>query len=45
MSGWGIATEIAIRVLLVGSVGVFAWFLVEVARLARGWDNDEGGDA
>lgn len=33
--GWSIATEVAIWVLIGGSVIVFGWFLAEVVRLAR----------
>lgn len=35
MSGWALATELAIWTLILGSVAVFGWFLAEVARLAR----------
>lgn len=35
MSPWGVATVIAIWILLIGSVGVFVWFLAEVIRMAR----------
>lgn len=35
MSGWAIATHVAIWILIGGSLAVFAWFLVEVRRLAR----------
>jgi hypothetical protein len=34
MSGWAWATHVAIGVLITGSVGVFAWFLLEVLRIA-----------
>lgn len=34
MSGWALATDLAIWTLIVGSVVVFGWFLIEVARLA-----------
>lgn len=35
MNGWAWATEIAIWTLIVGSLVVFGWFLIEVIRLAR----------
>lgn len=35
MSGWALATDVAIGVLIGGSIGVFLWFLTEVVRLAR----------
>lgn len=35
MSGWALATDIAIWTLILGSLAVFGWFLTEVARLAR----------
>ncbi|MBW3553527.1 MAG: hypothetical protein KY466_08455 [Gemmatimonadetes bacterium] len=35
MSGWALATEVAIWTLILGSAAVFGWFLAEVARLAR----------
>ena len=35
MSGWSLATSVAIWTLILGSVSVFAWFLAEVVRLAR----------
>ena len=34
MSGWALATDLAIWILIVGSVVVFGWFLLEVARMA-----------
>jgi hypothetical protein len=35
VSVWAAATEVAIWTLILGSLAVFGWFLVEVARLAR----------
>lgn len=35
MSGWQLATDVAVWILIAGSIGVFAWFLVEVVRLGR----------
>ncbi len=35
MNAWELWTRIAIAVLELGSIAVFAWFLVEVVRLAR----------
>lgn len=35
MSGWALATHVAVWVLIVGSLAVFGWFLAEVVRLAR----------
>ena len=35
MSPWAAATDLAIWTLILGAPAVFAWFLVEVARLAR----------
>jgi hypothetical protein len=35
MNLWTLATDVAIWVLIAGSLGVFAWFLVEVVRLVR----------
>lgn len=35
MISWALATELAIWTLIAGSLAVFAWFLVEVARLIR----------
>jgi hypothetical protein len=32
---WTLATELAIWTLIVGSLTVFAWFLLEVIRLAQ----------
>ena len=36
MSGWELGTRIAIVVLLVGSVAVFAWFIGDALRLFEG---------
>lgn len=41
MSGWGIATVVAIWTLLIGSVAVFVWFLSEVVRVARRGHRDQ----
>jgi hypothetical protein len=38
MSGWAVATWVAILVLVLGSLAVFAWFLRDLRRLARGGD-------
>jgi hypothetical protein len=35
MTTWELYTWIAIVVLVVGSVGIFVWFLVDVRRLLR----------
>jgi phage protein U len=35
MNLWALATDIAIWILIAGSLGIFGWFLVEVIRLAR----------
>lgn len=35
MSGWELGTWLAIGVLLVGSVAVFAWFAGDALRLLR----------
>jgi hypothetical protein len=35
MNPWALATEVAIWTLILGSLGIFGWFLVEVVRLAR----------
>lgn len=35
MSVWALATDLAIVVLIAGSLAVFAWFLTEVVRLVR----------
>jgi hypothetical protein len=35
MNLWALATDVAIWILIAGSLGVFGWFLVEVVRLAR----------
>jgi hypothetical protein len=32
---WALATELAIWTLIVGSLAVFAWFLLEVVRLVK----------
>jgi hypothetical protein len=32
---WTLATELAIWTLIVGSLAVFAWFLLEVVRLVK----------
>lgn len=50
MSGWAVATGLAVWILILGSVAVFGWFLAEVARLARRRkrpppDQPDGGDA
>lgn len=37
MNGWALATTVAISILIVGSVTVFAWFLLEVFRIAARW--------
>lgn len=48
MSGWALATDLAIWTLILGSVAVFGWFLAEVARLAgrsgRPPPDDDGGE-
>jgi hypothetical protein len=47
MSIWAVATEMAIWTLIGGSLAVFAWFLVEVIRLAKadtGAGSAEDGD-
>ena len=35
MSIWAWATHAAIWTLIIGSVAVFGWFLVEIARIAQ----------
>jgi len=35
MSLWAWATDLAIWVLIGGSLGIFGWFLIEVRRLLR----------
>lgn len=35
MNLWALATDVAIWILIAGSLGIFGWFLVEVVRLAR----------
>jgi hypothetical protein len=35
MTIWTLATELAIWTLIVGSLAVFAWFLLEVVRLVK----------
>lgn len=35
MTIWTLATELAIWTLIVGSLAVFAWFLMEVVRLVK----------
>lgn len=35
MNVWALATHVAIWILIAGSLAIFAWFLVEVVRLAR----------
>lgn len=37
MSGWALATNVAIGILIVGSLAVFVWFLLEVLRIAARW--------
>jgi hypothetical protein len=32
---WALATELAIWTLIVGSLAVFVWFLLEVVRLVK----------
>jgi hypothetical protein len=49
MNRWALATDVAIWILIAGSLGIFGWFLVEVVRLARErsgrpLDNDPGTD-
>jgi hypothetical protein len=44
MSTWTLATDLAIWTLIVGSLAVFAWFLVEVLRLVRSEGRDAEGD-
>jgi hypothetical protein len=39
---WTLATELAIWTLIVGSLAVFAWFLLEVVRLAKAEVAEEG---
>ena len=41
MSGWSLATHMAIWILIAGSPVIFIWFLVEVVRLARRKDRDQ----
>jgi hypothetical protein len=36
MSGWAVATWVAILVLVLGSLAVFAWFVRDLRRLTRG---------
>lgn len=46
-AAWEAWTRVAIAILEVGSVAVFAWFLVDVVRRARGWSrrgDDRPGD-
>ncbi|HEX6938636.1 MAG TPA: hypothetical protein VF158_04440 [Longimicrobiales bacterium] len=38
MNGWDVFTWVAIAVLIVGAVGVFAWFLRDAAKLFRDTD-------
>ena len=35
MSGWELGTWLAIGVLIVGSIAVFAWFLRDAVRIIR----------
>ena len=41
VAAWEAWTRIAIAILEVGSVAVFAWFLVDVVRRARAWRRGE----
>jgi hypothetical protein len=48
MNLWALATDVAIWILIAGSLAIFGWFLVEVVRLARerrgkASDRDYGG--
>jgi hypothetical protein len=48
MNGWQLATDVAIWTLILGSMGIFGWFLSEVVRLSRTWGRprrDGGGSA
>ena len=42
--GWELWTRLAIAVLELGSVAVFAWFLVDVVRLAARRRDGRGED-
>lgn len=44
MNGWALATDVAIWTLILGSVLVFGWFLLEVARLAGRRRADDAPD-
>jgi len=35
MNVWALATDVAIWILIGGSLGIFGWFLIEVIRLLR----------
>lgn len=43
MNPWALATDVAIWILIGGSLAVFGWFLLEVGRLARGGKEQGGG--
>lgn len=43
MSGWAVATDVAIWTLILGSSAVFAWFLAELVLLTRRRRDDDGG--